>query len=328
MRIDSFVVPLKGTVIIAGSNGLIGGSILNHFSSSNFNLQHLRNTLEIVHTDVLLGIKELLSTHLELERSFTPVAVTIIYACGKGGFGISELMARQQIALLSSTIKYLKWRSDLDCCFVLVSSLGAHLSSVHSNYKSMVQQMEQIVLEYEQGLILRLPGIWGFKKKSRASAPCGLIAHLLASAMSGQEAYIFGDLSTTRYYLTANTVGKSIAAMVKNNELRGVPKIQNFYSTSLHSISEIILLISRGLSRKVIFRLLPGPLVDRESLVRRAIDGHNRLMLESLISELKIASWKSSKSFRYCSYLQGRVLSPRLVCSARSMPRLFSCRRH
>ena len=244
-----------------------------------------------MHSDLLLGIKELLSTDLELENRGTSIPVTIIYACGQGGFGISEVMASQQIALLSSTTKYLKRRSDLDCCFILASSLGAHLSSLHSTYKLMVQQMEQIVLEYEQGLILRLPGIWGFKKKSGFSMPCGLVAHLLASAMTGQEANIFGDLCTTRYYIAANTVGKSIAAMVKNNDLSVAPKIQNFYSASLHSISEIILLISRALSRKVFFRLLPGPVVHRESLVRRAIDGHDRLVLESLMSELKIASW-------------------------------------
>lgn len=291
MRIESFVFPLRGTVIIAGSNGLIGGAIAKYLLPSNPLLPCSQRALEFEHSDLLVGIKELLSIHYSFTKDGIHMPVLIIYACGKGGFGIDEAIAGQQIARLALLVNSLPKQSSSGCYLMLISSLGAKLSTVNSSYKDMTAEMERIVLQCEKGLILRLPGIWGCKEQGGKDLPCGLIGHLLASAITGREAVIFGDLCTTRYYLAADTVGKSIAAMVKSWTLEAAPKIQNYYPLFPYSIFEIISLISRVLSKKVFYRLLPGAVVDRESLILRTCDGSDTFMQELLLSELRAASW-------------------------------------
>ena len=157
----------------------------------------------------------------------------------------------------------------------------------------MIGRNEAKVSQYISSTIIRLPGIWGYKQYGSQWTSCGLIGHLLSSSMTFREVLIYADLSTTRYYLSANAVARAIVEMIKSEDMTTFQGLQNLYSHTPLSISEIISLISSALCRRVHYRLQPGAAVDRENLLLKQYDClHGRLVLESLSTELKVACVK------------------------------------
>jgi hypothetical protein len=151
----------------------------------------------------------------------------------------------------------------------------------------MIDANEELVRTFSNSLIVRLPGIWGFRKYNNMWMPSGLIAHLLNAAITRQEALIFGNLHTTRHYLSSESVGNSIAKMIYYSDWSLLKGTQNLYSSALFSISNIISLINYGISKKVYYRIMPGAFVDREDLIRKANEGLDVVVLNSLLFEIR-----------------------------------------
>lgn len=297
MKIVYFEIPHVATAIIVGSNGMIGGAVTSLFSTLG-GLPHHRKTLEVNHRDASKAIEYLLPFCANPPKGIVDLPIYIVYACGKGGFSVNKEITEQQTLSLSLLIETLSHQNMLGIRLIYLSSLGAHLSSVDSHYKSMVGLNEEIVRSYANSLIIRLPGIWGFKKQNNAWTSSGLIAHLLNSAITRREALIYGDLATTRHYLSSNTVGSFIANIIRYEDWEQDFKTLNLYSLALLSISDIISVVNREISRKVIYRLFHGALVDRENLIRNAFDGKGVNVVESLVFELRVGCLKLQQAYQ------------------------------
>lgn len=68
--------------------------------------------------------------------------------------------------------------------------------------------------------------------------------HLLNSAITRREALMYGDLATTRHYLSSNTVSAFIANIIRHEDWEQDFKTLNLYSLTLLSISDIVSLVN------------------------------------------------------------------------------------
>jgi hypothetical protein len=303
MKITLFDVPSCGTLIIAGSNGLIGGVLTNYLTQLNEPPHCRKKTLEVGYKDISMAINELIKSSLERDHLSSLGKIYIIYACGKGGFNIPEDIASQQVLVLSSLVNSLLARSRPEIRLLYLSSLGANLSTYDSNYKKMIEHNEAKVNQYGSSTIIRLPGIWGYKQYGSQWTPCGLIGHLLSSSMTFREVLIFADLKTTRHYLSAEAVAKTIVKMIKYEGMASFPRLQNLFSPTPLSISEIISTIGFALSKRVYYKLQAGSAVDRESLLKMQYDFvRDHLVLESLSTEIKVACLKVHQASPWLSH--------------------------
>lgn len=293
MRITLVDLPSCGTFIIAGSNGLIGGAVFNCINLFSRPPHYHTKTLEVGYSDANRTIMEFIMLALERARDSPFDKVYIIYACGKGGFNIAEDIANQQVFMLSSLVNSLLARSQPEIRLLYLSSLGAYLSTYTSSYKKMIDANEAIVSQYGSSTVIRLPGIWGFKQSGPKWIPCGLIGHLLSSSITYSEVRVFADLATIRYYVSADAAARAIIDLIRNENAVIFPRLQNLYSPTPVSISEVISIISSALCKSVYYRIQPGAAIDRENLLIKKYDKlYDHLVLESLPIEIKVACTK------------------------------------
>ena len=279
-------------IIIVGSNGLIGNAIQMALSPAPLETDIKASFFDIERSGIVAGIKHAILSCLNEKANSTNIPITVIYACGKGGFGISREVAKEQTEKVRQLINEIQELKQCKPRLIYISSLGAHLSKVNTNYKLMIDANEKLVTKFSGSLIIRLPGIWGFKKPHKLPCPSGIIAHLLLSARTGKEANIYGDLSTTRPYLSASNTGKSIISLASKCHPLASRAIINLYSPFQYSIADIASTIKKSTSKRILYRLVAGQKVDRESHLLQALNGTTVTVLESFQTELKLAWMK------------------------------------
>jgi len=288
MKISLLKLSEKIMLVIAGGDGLIGGSIVK-------NLLILDNGVisSSCLSDRNCSKEELIDTLRDIFNSFIVKRydeLIFIFACGKGGFSLEEEIAIEQQKRLIKILDMFNSIPIFRKRFILISSLGAHLSPVESVYKSYVFSIEKEVSKLDSFNIIRLPGVWGFKENTRK--PIGLVANLLYSVHRRDACNIYGNLNTLRSYLAADNVGKTIADLMKENFTIKIDSIINLSSNFSYTIQEIINLVKRTTGRRVFFMLNYENIVDEKSHVGKLFDGNNIPVLECLHTEIK-KTWRN-----------------------------------
>lgn len=287
MLITALSRPEGHCFIVLGSNGLVGSSVLSSLSCSNHSAgptiaRHIGNDPESISE----CLKKISTESLVRESKM----IHILFACGRGGFGISCTDRERQLDLLIRVLSACEelWKNRFR--FFSVSSLGAHLSTHASEYKLLVDASEKVMLQHAYCRIIRLPSIWGLR--GEACSPKGLIGHLLVSAKQRKESLIYADLNTTRNYLSARTTGLLVSQLMHSLPDSVGCKVVNLRSISFLTVAGAIGAVRRATGRIPLFRVVEGELADRDHHLTVPRGGSELIGLECLESEIK-AAWRT-----------------------------------
>ena len=284
MEITFLKTDNKQIYIVIGSNGLIGGSLVNSFKKRfSFN----KNNFFVKKNINYKNLSDLLKNSLKIFDKDYSQKYSFIYCAGKGGFSIDISSSLEQKENFKNLIKALIKNYSDRMSFYLISSLGCHFSQIDTPYKKLILASEKSLLENKNMFIFRLPSIWGFKKNPLR--PAGLIGRLLLSTKNFEEATIYGELNTLRNYLSANQVAESIFKVIftKSSE-----RIYNFYGEFNYTINEIILLIKKLTKKRVFYKVVGENPVHKESFKSVPSNGKNIVVLECMNEQI-VKEWRN-----------------------------------
>ena len=263
--------------VIIGSNGLIGSKILENFERRKeyFDIINIKE----INYDFIF---ETIFSFLDCEKKKKYIRFYLIYCAGKGGFSLDSENADNQIIRFENFVRRIYQEDFENMKFFLISSLGCFLSKIDTPYKKLMQSNENFVLLFKESYILRLPSIWGFNKNN--NEPKGLIGNLIFSIKNLSESKIFGDLNTSRNYISADTIGIKLFQFLQNKKFSS--RIYNFSNQNNYSIKDIILLIKKITKKNVFFKTYPGKSEDKESYNLSTNSDVNIKVKESIHEEI------------------------------------------
>ena len=274
----SFISSAKNDLlVIVGSNGLIGNKILENYEIRNneFNCFSKKITnYDLIFESILNFLKT--KKGIKFDRFY------LIFCAGKGGFSLDSKSASTQKSIFKKFVIRVYEENFENFKFFFISSLGCYLSQFKTPYKQLMNTNEDFILSFRDSYILRLPSIWGFKKK--AKQPKGLIGNLIFSIKNQSESKIFGDLNTSRNYISDNTIGIYLYRFLQNKEF--FSREYNFYNYCSYSINDILLLIKKITKKNVFYKKHPGKIEDKESYNMSPKSGVNIKVIESIHMEI------------------------------------------
>lgn len=263
--------------VIIGSNGLIGNKILENFERRKEHFDIFKK--EVKNYDLIF---ESIISFLDHKKTRKYDRFYLIFCAGKGGFSLDLENADIQSIRFENFVKRIYQENIVNMKFFLISSLGCYLSKIDSPYKKLMKSNEKFILLFKESYILRLPSIWGFNKKNKE--PKGLIGNLIFSIKNLNESRIFGDLNTSRNYISADKIGINLFLFLQKKEFPS--RIYNFSNQNNHSINDIILLIKKITKKNVFFKIYPGKSEDKESYIIPTNSDVNIKVKESINEEI------------------------------------------
>lgn len=290
MKITLIKTKDKKQIIILGKNGLIGNAIyesLIYYSASKPGLDIVKD-FEIDKRFLVDEFRVICNQYIVV----SPKIITyIIFACGKGGFNITEQESNSQKELLKALLKNLYIIERLNTYFFYISSIGAHLSSFNTPYKSLIDSNEKELMKYKNTHILRLPGVWGIKSIYNKIIPSGLIANILYSTKRQNSFYIYSRSDTLRNYISAQTVGKAIYNLITNHQSFDLKNQINIISQFSYTIFDLIYIVEKITHIKLNYQFKEYSSYDIESLIASNSNGEKIYVLESIYTDIHNA-WK------------------------------------
>ena len=277
----------KTSILIVGSNGLLGQSVADAAQHLLGEDVRFRNRVEHRRDEVACAFRELAST-----QNHHPM--TVFFCHGSKGFSMrDEDRQIEEAQFRVSCRKIREARERGTGKVVLVSSLGCYLSQEKSPYKELVRHKE-LTLEELFGidsLIARVPSIYG----RHGSRRTGLIGTMIENTLKGKVTTIYGSSHTRRNYLEAAACGRALFTLgttTSRNTIETMTHAAICCSRS-HSITEIIAIIRRTLGKQPLVEFRHGETVHRENHIIKETSAHKMIMIDS-----NIQAWATKERSR------------------------------
>ena len=277
----------KTSILIVGSNGLLGQSVANSALHALGEDIRVKNKVEHRRDEVAYAFRELTS-----KQNHHPM--TVFFCHGSKGFTMTDKDRRNEEAQFRITCR--KIRADREWGtgkVILVSSLGCYLSQEKTPYKELIRQKE-LTLEEIFGidsLVARVPSIYGRRGDKRT----GLIVTMVENTLKGKVTTIYGSSLTRRNYLEAAACGRALFTLGTTTSRSTIE--ENAHTavccSRSHSIAEIITIIRRTLGKQPLVEFRHGELVHRENHIIKETSAHRMIMIDS-----SIQAWATKERYR------------------------------